>query len=123
MLQMDAQTQGQVDAVKAKCKELDEEHPGVDLLVKFEMALDYCARYGDVNLSGQSYNILTPFADKWREGDELRPVHFSFWVSIPRKQTLNHSGNFGFAMYFHGGMPLEPIELEPQEGPHWAFHS
>ena len=82
MLEMEERVKAQVDAVKAKCVELDKEHEGIDLVTKFDEALDYAARYRDPELEGRCINTITPL-DRWWDGkEELQPIHFNFWVSV-----------------------------------------
>lgn len=123
MLVVEDRVQAQVDAVRAKCVELDKEHEGLELEKKFEEALDYAARYRDPELNGKSSNVVTPL-DRWWDGEEeLDPRHFNFWVSVN-----NPDGEqvIGMAIHYHNGGPPglgDSIEIAPPKGPHWSFHS
>ena len=123
MLRMEERVKVQVDAVRAKCVELDKEHEGVELVKKFDEALEYAKTYRDPENLGESYNHLSPL-DKWWDGkSELDPRHFNFWVSVrnPRSGTQL----IGMAMHYHSGSPQlgDSVEIDPPAGPHWSFHS
>ena len=101
MLDMDETTRRQVEAVKAKCVELDKQYPGIDLVKKFEEALLYAAKFGDDLLEGKSVNRLSPLDKTLKEGDELTISHFNFWVSARRPRSVQPW--FGMAMHYHNG--------------------
>lgn len=134
MLRVDPVTQKQLDAVKEKCVELDEEH-GTDLVKQFEESLDYCAKFGDQKLEGKSLNFLRPLDSVWQEGDELDISHFNFGLSAvkpdvngePIRDDRGRLDPWYFvAMHYHNGgrgLPWDSIEISPKEGPHWSFHS
>jgi hypothetical protein len=124
MLKMDETTEKQVAAVRKKCEELDKEHEGIDLVKKLEKALDYAAKFGDGDLEGKSENHLSPLDGTLRDGDELTISHFNFWVSAQRPGGSQPW--FGMAMHYHNGgqgNPWDSVELCPERGPHWSFHS
>jgi hypothetical protein len=125
MLQIEEdRVKAQVEAVRAKCVELDKEHEGVELVKKFDEALDYAARYRDRELTGLSHNYLTPL-DKWWDGEsDLEPAHFNFWVSI-HQPVWNAKPSFGMAMHYHSGQPQlgDSVEVNPDPAPHWSLHS
>lgn len=123
-IRMEERVKAQVEAVKAKCVELDKEHEGIELAKKFEEALDYAARYRDPELKGKSANFITPL-DRWWDGEEeLDPRHFNFWVSVCNPGE--EKPVIGMAMHYHNGGPPglgDSIEINPPKGPHWSFHS
>lgn len=122
MMQVDEQTQAQLDAVRAKCLELDEEH-GTDLVKQLNEALDYVNRFGDQELEGKSINKLRPLDSWWKEGDELTIAHFNFGFTATRPTGENW---YFVGMHYHNGgrgLPWDSIEVAPQQGPHWSFHS
>jgi len=124
MIRVDKQTQAQLDAVRKKCQELDAEHEGIELEKKLDEALEYAARFGDHDLEGKSINILRPLDSYWSEGKELTIEHFNFGINATRP-TTGESWYF-VAMHYHNGgrgLPWASVEVSPQEGPHWSFHS
>jgi len=123
MLKMEERVKAQVDAVRAKCLELDKEHEGIELVKKFDEALEYAKTYRDPENLGKSHNHLSPL-DRWWDGkEELDPRHFNFWVSV---QNPDGTQVIGMAMHYHNGGPPglgDSIEIAPPKGPHWSFHS
>lgn len=122
MIKMTKDTVLRVLRVYKKCLDLDVEHPGCDLSKKFEDALAYAASYADHEEKGESNIVFSPEYTDPQDG-VLQPKHFHFWCSLRRGSA---SESFGMMMHFHnGGTPEfgEPVELAPEVGPHWSFHS
>jgi len=131
MIEINEETQRQLDLVRKKCEELDVTHPGIELVDKLDKALDYAARYADKDLEGKTIAVLTPdsyLPVKLPEDFELLPRHFSFMVTLykPGKEG-NRKYWFVMGMIYHNGAGVNDgsgsVELNPEAGPHWSFHS
>lgn len=123
MIKMTADTMMRVLHVYKRCLELDVEQPGFRMAKKFEEAMAYVSNYADQEGKGVSNIVFTPEYTDPKDG-EMRPQHFNFWCSLRRGEAAEES--FGMMMHFHnGGAPKfgEPVELTPEAGPHWGFHS
>jgi hypothetical protein len=123
MIKMNVDTITRVLNVYRRCLELDKEYEGLNITGKFEEAIRYATRYGDPDGRGEQNVTLTlEFLDP--SNGILEPKHFNFWCSL--RQESSGKEIYGMMMHYHNGGRgniWDSVEIDPEKGPHWSFHS